>query len=127
MRSIPDYLVNSTATIVRAYTMYRPLRLFSAVSILLILVGLIPGIRFTYFYFIGEGGGKIQSLILAAILIIVGFQVMLIGLVADLIGFNRRITEEVLFRIRRLENVRGDNISEPGTEVEETTVGIPDG
>ena len=44
-----------------------------------------------------------QSLILAAVLLIVGFQVLLIGLLADLIGFNRMILEELLYRLRRLE------------------------
>ena len=66
----------------------------------MILLGLVPGLRFVYFFLIGEGGGHIQSLILSAILIIVGFQVILIGLVADLIGFNRRIIEEILYRVR---------------------------
>ena len=59
------------------------------------------GIRFIYFYLIGEGGGHIQSLILTAILLIVGFQVVLIGLLADLAGFNRKILEEVLYRLRQ--------------------------
>jgi glycosyltransferase involved in cell wall biosynthesis len=100
MRSIPDYLLQSSATILRASTMYRPLRFFSTVGLVMILLGLVPGLRFVYFFLIGEGGGHIQSLILAAILIIVGFQVILIGLVADLIGFNRRIIEEILYRVR---------------------------
>ncbi len=126
MRGIPDYIVNSAATIIRAYTMYRPLRLFSAVSLLLILGGLIPGIRFSYFYLIGQGDGKIQSLILAAILIIVGFQVMLIGLVADLIGFNRKITEEVLFRIRRLESSSYEAPVRPVAKTEEKPIGFPE-
>lgn len=103
MRSIPHYLVNSAVTIVRAYTMYRPLRVFSAVGILLIGAGLIPGVRFLYFFLTGAGAGHIQSLILSAILLIVGFQILLIGLVADLISFNRKIAEEALYRIRRLE------------------------
>ena len=51
----------------------------------------------------GSGGGHIQSLILSAILLIVGFQVCLMGLVSDLIGFNRKILEEALYRIRRFE------------------------
>lgn len=113
MRGIPDYLVNSAATIFRAYTMYRPLRLFTALSLLMILGGMIPGVRFTYFYLIGQGEGKIQSLILAAILIIVGFQVLLIGLVADLIGFNRRISEEILYRLRWLELQAPEDRDEP--------------
>ncbi|MCB0083307.1 MAG: glycosyltransferase family 2 protein, partial [Caldilineaceae bacterium] len=60
-------------------------------------------LRVLYFYLIDQGGGHIQSLILAAILLIVGFQIMLIGLLADLVGFNRKIMEEVLFRLRKLE------------------------
>jgi hypothetical protein len=70
---------------------------------LMILVGVVPGIRFLYFWFTGSGMGHVQSLILAAILLIVGFQVLLIGLLADLVGFNRKILEEVLYRLRRLE------------------------
>jgi glycosyltransferase involved in cell wall biosynthesis len=100
MRSIPHYLGHSTATIIRAYTMYRPLRVFSTIGLALIALGLFPTIRFLYFYLIGQGTGKIQSLILGAVLLIVGFQVVLIGLVADLISFNRRISEEILLRMR---------------------------
>lgn len=103
MHSIPHYLVNSTVTILRAYTMYRPLRVFSALGLILIGAGLIPGLRFVYTFLTGTGAGHIQSLILSAILLIVGFQVLLIGLVADLISFNRKIAEEALYRIRRLE------------------------
>ena len=103
MKGIPDYLANSSATIVRAYTMYRPLRVFTALSALFILGGLVLSLRFLYFYIINQGAGHVQSLILAAILLIVGFQVFLIGLVADLIGFNRKILEEALYRLRRLE------------------------
>ena len=108
MRSIPHYLAQSTATIVRAYTMYRPLRVFTALGALMILGGAIGGIRFLYFYFTDGGIGHIQSVILTAILLIVGFQVLLIGLLADLIGFNRKILEETLFRLRRLEIEESD-------------------
>ena len=103
MRSIPHYIRNSGITIVRAYTMYRPLRVFTLLGLLFIALGALPGLRFVYFYLTGSPFGHIQSLILSAILIIVGFQILLIGLVADLIGFNRKIIEEVLYRTRRLE------------------------
>jgi hypothetical protein len=103
MRNIPHFLTQSSSTILRAYTMYRPLRVFSILGTLLILAGMIPGIRFLYFFIIQGTAGHIQSLILSAILLIVGFQVLLIGLVADLISFNRKILEEVLYRLRRLE------------------------
>jgi glycosyltransferase involved in cell wall biosynthesis len=103
IRSIPHYLANSGNTIVRIYTMYRPLRVFSAAGFLLILLGLFWSLRYLYYYIIGQGAGHVQSVILAAFLLIVGFQVILIGLLADLIGFNRKIMEEMLYRIRRME------------------------
>jgi hypothetical protein len=59
--------------------------------------------RYLYFYFSAGASGHLQSLILAAILMIVGFQIMVIGLVADLIAANRRLNEEVLYRLRKIE------------------------
>jgi glycosyltransferase involved in cell wall biosynthesis len=103
MRGIPHYIAKSSATILRAYTMYWPLRVFTIFGTLLVFAGTLPGIRFLYLKFVGQGVGHVQSLILGAILIMVGFQVLLIGLAADLIGFNRKILEEVLYRVRRLE------------------------
>jgi len=103
MKNIPHYLGHSTATIIRAYTMYRPLRVFTTIGVILIAIGMIPAVRFMYYYFIGQGAGKVQSLILGAVFLIVGFQVILIGLVADLIRFNRKILEELLLRLREME------------------------
>jgi glycosyltransferase involved in cell wall biosynthesis len=103
MRSIPHYLANSGVTILRAYTMYQPLRVFLAIGAIFLLGGLILGGRFLYFFLYGAGQGHIQSVILAAVLLIVGFQVCLIGLLADLIAFNRKIMEELVYRVRRLE------------------------
>jgi len=103
MRNTPHYLVNSTATILRAYTMYQPLRVFLGIGGVMVLLGTAIGARFLFFYLSGQGSGHVQSLILAAILTIVGFQVCLIGLMADLVGFNRKILEETLYRVRQLE------------------------
>jgi hypothetical protein len=64
---------------------------------------MIPGIRFLYLISVGQRVGHIQSLILAAILIIVGFQVLMIGLLADLLSCNRKLLEEVIYRIRKIE------------------------
>jgi glycosyltransferase involved in cell wall biosynthesis len=103
IRSVPHYIANSSTTIVRSYTMYRPLRVFTILGGIFIMGGLALAGRFLYFYFNGQGSGHLQSVILAAVLLIVGFQVLLIGLVADLIGFNRKILEELLYRVRFLE------------------------
>jgi hypothetical protein len=103
MRGLTDYLLNSGVTVLRSYTMYRPLRVFTLLGSILILLGLALVGRYFYFYLDGSGSGHIQSVILAAILLIVGFQIGLIGLLADLISFNRKILEETLYRLRKIE------------------------
>lgn len=104
MRGVVDYLRNSSITIIRSYAMYRPLRVFAGIGAVLLLAGLLLGVRFLIFlFFFNHGSGNIQSLILAAVLLIVGFQTVLIGLVADLIAFNRKILEEILYRVRSVD------------------------
>ena len=103
MRSMPDYLLHSGATVLRAFATYRPLAVFLPIGLLQIAVGSIGIGRFIYYYFTEGGAGHIQSLLLAATLVIVGFLVVLIGLVADLVAANRRLVEEALIRLRRLE------------------------
>lgn len=104
MSNLGSYLANSSTTILRAYTLYRPLRVFLLLGLIALSIGLLIGGRFVYFYLIGQGGGHTQSLILAAVLMIVGFQTILIGVVADLVGANRKILEELLYRVRRMES-----------------------
>jgi hypothetical protein len=84
--------------------MYRALRIFTMISLFFLLAGTVIGVRFLVFYFSGQGSGMIQSLILAAVFLIVGFVTFLIGLIADLVSFNRKILEEVLVRLRRQDN-----------------------
>lgn len=100
MRGVGDYLMHSSVTIVRSYTMYRPLRVFTIIGTVLFLLGAALLIRFLVFFFQGEGSGHVQSMIVSAVLLISGFQTWLIGLVADLISKNRKIMEEILFRLR---------------------------
>jgi len=101
--STSRFIARSMATMVRSFTMYRPLRVFLYIGLFLILGGLIPSVRFLIYYLAGESAGHIQSLILAAILFITGFQVLMIGLVADIISLNRRLIEETLYRVKRIE------------------------
>jgi glycosyltransferase involved in cell wall biosynthesis len=102
-RGIGSYVRKSIATILRIYTLYRPLKTFFGIGMIFLLAGTALGARFLYYYVAGDGAGHVQSLILAAILLIVGFQTVLIGLVADLISVNRRLSEEVLIRLKKLE------------------------
>jgi hypothetical protein len=101
IRSIPSFLSLSVVSILRFYTMYRPLRVFGGAGAALALAGLLLGLRFLYYYATGQGAGHIQSLILAAILTIVGLQTGLVGLMADSAAMSRKIGEETLYRVRR--------------------------
>ncbi len=103
MSSLPSFLALSAVAIMRFYTMYRPLRVFTALGAVLVTGGAALGLRFLYYLLQGVGSGHVQSLILAAILAIVGFQVCLIGLIADLVRLNRKMLEEALLRVRRTE------------------------
>ena len=103
IKSLLSYLVFSLATIVRIFTMYNPLSVFIPSGVALMLAGLALIGRFLYFYFAGTGAGHVQSLVVAASTCLGGFIVILIGLIADLIQFNRRLLEELLERMRRVE------------------------
>jgi len=102
-RSLPKFIERSLSTMIRMYTMYQPLRVFFFIGCLCIIAALVPSIRFLVYYLMGQGSGHIQSLILAAVLFIVGFQVLMIAMVADVISFNRRLIEETLLRVRHIE------------------------
>lgn len=97
-KNIWQHVKKSGSTIIRVFAMYEPLKTFSVIAIFLIIPGLLIGLRFLYFYFNYNASGNIQSLILSAILIIIGFQIFLIGLVADLIGDNRKLIEDLIYK-----------------------------
>ncbi|MFI5176931.1 MAG: glycosyltransferase family 2 protein [Vicinamibacterales bacterium] len=99
-----SYIKQSAATIVRIYSMYEPLKVFTYLGSTIFLIGFAVSMRFLYFYvFTHESAGKVQSLILSAVLMIVGFQVVLIGLVADVISGTRKLLEDLLYRVRAME------------------------
>jgi glycosyltransferase involved in cell wall biosynthesis len=103
--SVSSYVKRSSATIVRIYAMYEPLKVFTYIGLSLFGVGFAIGLRYLYFYITGEAYGArfLPSVILGAVLMIVGFQIVLIGLLADVISGNRKLLEDVLYRVRSLE------------------------
>lgn len=103
VKSIPRFIINQLNTMIRMYIMFKPLRVFFAIGCLFVITGLIPSIRFLYFYLNGAGGGHIQSLIFATVMFFVGFQVLVLGLLGDVISFNRKLIEETLTRVREIE------------------------
>lgn len=103
IKNIRSYLQKSIATILRIYAMFNPMKVFMLIGGSIFSLGFLLGLRFLYFYFHSSGRGHIQSLILAAILLIIGFLIMMIGLLADLISANRRLLEDSLYRLKKLE------------------------
>ena len=103
--SVFSYIKRSAATIVRIYAMYEPLKVFTYIGLAIFSVGFMIALRFVYLYATAfTGGGRyIQSLIFSAVLMIVGFQVILIGLLADVISANRKLLEDLVYRVRSLE------------------------
>ncbi|MCX6537542.1 MAG: glycosyltransferase family 2 protein [Acidobacteria bacterium] len=101
--SVWAYVKASAATIVRIYAMYEPLKVFGLIGLMVFLAGVAITARFIYYFLGGAGQGHVQSLIVSAVLMIVGFQIALIGLVADVISGNRKLLEDLLYRVRRME------------------------
>lgn len=120
-RSIPQFLERSLTTMVRMYSMYRPLKFFVAIGALITFGGILPVIRFLYLYAIGQGDGHIQSLVLGGALLVIGLMTFLIGLVADLIGFNRQLIEMTLEKVRRIELEMGILEDDPTVVDDEVT------
>ena len=101
--SIQVYLRRSLVTMLKVYSMYRPLKIFTIAGGTTFLIGFIIGCRYLFFFFQGQTEGHIQSLILSAILLIVGFQIIMMGIAAELISVNRQLLEDIQVRIKKQE------------------------
>ena len=100
VKSISSYVSRSMVTIVRIFVIYRPFRFFGSIGAVLFGAGTLIGLRFLWKYLGGDGNGHIQSLILAAVLLVMGFQTFLVAFLADLLAANRKLIEDVRFRLR---------------------------
>jgi len=104
IRSLPAYLARSLNTITRIFMTYKPLSFFMIPGVIFFLIGTILGFRFLYFYLVTKtSSGHIQSLILTAVLLILGGLLIIFGLIADLISVNRKLLENVEYRLQRLD------------------------
>jgi glycosyltransferase involved in cell wall biosynthesis len=101
--SVRSYIQRSAATIVRIYTMYEPLKVFTYIGLIVFVAGFILGLRLVYYYFQYEAGRHIPSAIAAAVLMLLGFQILVIGLLADVISGTRKLLEDLSYRVRLME------------------------
>lgn len=102
--SMFGYIKKSMLTIIRAYLMYKPLRFFFYLGLIPMVIGIALGIRYLVFIVMGQAAGHIQSLILSSMTILLGFMCWMIGVQADVISANRKILEEIQYRIRKDES-----------------------
>jgi glycosyltransferase involved in cell wall biosynthesis len=100
MKSALGFIINQLIILIRTYTMYQPFKVFLLIGILLIGIGLIPSIRFLIYFLTGNGSGHIQSIILGAVFLLIGFQVIVMGLIADIISVNRKLIEDIFLKIK---------------------------
>jgi glycosyltransferase involved in cell wall biosynthesis len=103
MSSMMSYVVNSSITILRIFIIYRPFRFFGFVGGTMFLLGLLIGLRFLFILATGQGDGHVQSLLLSSILLSMGFFTLVIGILADLIAVNRKLSERISWRLSRIE------------------------
>jgi glycosyltransferase involved in cell wall biosynthesis len=103
-KSIPGYIGRQATTLLRMYTMFQPLRVFFFIGITSSSIGILGVLRFLYFFYMSDGAGHIQSLVLSGVLIILGFILFMIGIVADIISFNRQLIEDSLYRVKKMES-----------------------
>jgi glycosyltransferase involved in cell wall biosynthesis len=102
VKSIPSYLKKSITTIIRIFVVYKPFRFFMSLGLSTIALGVLIGLRFLYYYVVTEdSSGHVQSLILASILSGIGFQMIVVAFLADLLAVNRRLLEDVQYRLRK--------------------------
>lgn len=108
-RSIPDYLRRAGLVMLRGYAMYRPTQLFLSVAAVLFVIGLALSLRFVVAY-VTYGGyaGHVQSLMVGSSTLVLAFIVSLVAVLAELQATNRRLLEEILLRVRRLDAEVGD-------------------
>jgi len=112
VKSISSYIKRSIVTIVRIFVIYRPFRFFGTIGSVLFAAGFLLGLRFLYKYLTGDGDGYVQSLILASILMGMGFQTILVAFVTDLLSANRKLLEDLRFKVAQREsgsNTQTDN------------------
>lgn len=103
VKSIPAYVRRSLLTILRIFIVYRPLRFFTFLAGLLFVPGFLIGARFVYLFTQGQGSGNVQSLILASLLILMGFVALVVGILSDLLSVNRRMLEDMKVAIREIQ------------------------
>ncbi len=102
-KSMWAYIKRSASVIIRSFMMYKPLKFFGAIGSIVIVIGAIFAVRFFVGFFMGYGDLYIKSLIFSVLLVLLGTQTVITGLQADIIAANRKILEDIQYRMRKVD------------------------
>lgn len=100
IKSLFSKVKKSGITILRMYMIYEPFRTFIYISLLFFVPGILLLLRYGYYYFLGDSSGHVQSLVIGGVLVMMGLQMLTLGIIADLIKINRRLVEDMLERVK---------------------------
>ncbi|MFH0818650.1 MAG: glycosyltransferase family 2 protein [Patescibacteria group bacterium] len=103
IKNVPDHIWKAGWNIVGNVVIFRSMRFFGFTGALLLILGLYPMLRFAYYYIVEQGNGHIQSLIVGSMLMMIGYLNIVLGLLGSSIGWSRKVSEEALYRIKKIE------------------------
>lgn len=103
IKSSFKYVITSSINILRIYLVYEPLKSFLTLGIFISIPGIILVVRFLHAHFTKAQGGHVQSLIIASVFLIVSFSVIMMGLMGDIMAGNRKLSEEILYRLKKYD------------------------
>lgn len=102
-KSMGRYIQRSATVIARSFMMYKPLRFFVMLGAVFGFVGTAVSVRFLIYVLLGTGAGHVQSLLFAVLCLLLGFQCIIAGFQADLMSANRKLLEDIQYRVRKMD------------------------
>jgi len=103
IKGVYSHIWRAGWNIIGNIVIFRSMRFFGLIGAILLILGAYPMVRFIYFFFVEQGNGHIQSLIIGSMLMMIGYLNIVLGLLGSSIGWSRKVSEEALYKIKKIE------------------------
>jgi glycosyltransferase involved in cell wall biosynthesis len=103
INNVPSHIWRAGWNIIGNIVIFRSMRFFGLVGGILLILGIYPMLRFIYYFFVDNGSGHIQSLIIGSTLMMIGYLNIVLGMLGSSIGWSRKVSEEALYRVKKME------------------------